>query len=206
MPLQNRVDPFGEIHAVTARGTFYGNRGGCFHRGDQTLKPRRWASRQWIVCVLQFKGRRRALMQPGRFTELFFLDELTALAAGHRPCFECRRADAAVFRDLLVGAGALLPGARVAAMDDLLAGEVQAVLTGASRRERVAPAALPDGALYTAGGAAFVKWQGAARRWTFTGYGAPHCLHETGARLTPAATCAALAAGYQPCPHPSLTH
>jgi len=98
MPLQNRVDPFGELVAVPARGLFMGNRGGRFHTDAQTLATRRWVSRQWICCVLEFKKRRRAVW--GRFyTELFFLDEPTALAAGHRPCFECRRKDAEAFAE-----------------------------------------------------------------------------------------------------------
>src|SRR6202045_5444043 len=97
MPLQNRVNPFGALFAASARGSFFGNRGGRFHTDAKTLTARRWQSRQWICCVLDFKGRRRDVW--GRFyTELFFLDEPTALAAGHRPCFECRRADAEAFR------------------------------------------------------------------------------------------------------------
>src|ERR1700704_2620230 len=96
MPLQNRVDPFGELFATPARGTMFGNRGGRIHTDNQTLTQRRWASRQWIYCVLSFKNRQRDVW--GRYyTELFFLDEVTALAAGHRPCFECRRADAKLF-------------------------------------------------------------------------------------------------------------
>ena len=95
-PLQNRVTPFGDLAAVSARGLFMGNRGGRFHTDVKTLTNRRWASRQWICCVLDFKGRHRNVW--GRFyTELFFLDEPTALAAGHRPCFECRREDAVTF-------------------------------------------------------------------------------------------------------------
>jgi hypothetical protein len=96
-PLQNRVDPFGELVVTPARGVLFGNRGGRFHRDDQTLGRRRWATKQWIACVLQFKGRRRAVWGAG-YTELFFADEVTALAAGHRPCFECRRAEAEAFR------------------------------------------------------------------------------------------------------------
>lgn len=96
MTLQNRVTPFGELTATSARGTMFGNRGGRFHRDDKTLGGRRWASRQWICCVLQFKGRHRDVWGTG-YTELFFLDEATALAAGHRPCFECRRRDAVAF-------------------------------------------------------------------------------------------------------------
>jgi hypothetical protein len=82
VPLQNRVDPFGEIHAVPTRGTLMGNRGGCLHDNRRQLGRRRWTSRRWIACVLAFKGRHRTIMTPGRYTELFFLDEATALAAG----------------------------------------------------------------------------------------------------------------------------
>src|SRR5215472_8961722 len=91
MPLQNRVGPSGDILAVTARGTFMGNRGGAIHNEKREI-VRQYASRRWIACVLEFKGRRRTVMSPNRYTELFFLDEAVALAAGHRPCAECRRA------------------------------------------------------------------------------------------------------------------
>src|SRR6478736_8868570 len=91
-PLRNRVTPLGELVADPARGLVYGNRG-CLH-DDRGRIRRRYAGRRWIACRLEFRGRRRAaLMQPGRYTELFFLDEATALAAGHRPCAECRRPD-----------------------------------------------------------------------------------------------------------------
>src|SRR5436853_7042816 len=96
MPLQNRVSPFGDLFAGPALGLFMGNRGGRFHRDDRTLSSRRWVSRQWICCRLQFNNRHRDVWKTG-YTELFFLDEPTALAAGHRPCFECRRADALAF-------------------------------------------------------------------------------------------------------------
>jgi hypothetical protein len=203
MPLPNRVDPFANIHAVPERGLYLGNRGGCFHRPDQTLKSRRWASQQWIICVLDFKNRRRALMQPGLYTELFFLDEATALAAGHRPCHECRRADAIAFREALASAGALPFSAKVAAMDALIAGEVQSVLKGETSRAQVSPASLPDGAFYAVGDTAFLKQGAHARPWTFAGYGAPRPHPARALRLTPAATCAALSAGYQPALHAS---
>jgi len=90
MPRQNRVTPFGDIVATQQRGTFMGNRG-VLH-GDQGGIQRAWQLRRWIVCVLEFRGRKRRVMTPGRYTELFFLDEATALAAGHRPCAECRHA------------------------------------------------------------------------------------------------------------------
>src|SRR4051794_10872656 len=102
MPRPNRVTPLSEIVADPARGLVYGNRG-CLHDADGRI-VRPFAVRRWIACRLRFKGRRRDLMRPGRYTELFFLDEATALAAGHRPCAECRRRDydalVALWRDL----------------------------------------------------------------------------------------------------------
>jgi hypothetical protein len=84
MPLQNRVSPAGDIFADPARGTFMGNRGGAIHDAERRI-IRPYATRRWITCVLEFKGRRRTIMAPGRYTELFFLDEAVSLAAGHRP-------------------------------------------------------------------------------------------------------------------------
>src|SRR5579863_2821842 len=98
MPRQNRVTPLGELIATPERGLVYGNRG-CLHDADGRIR-RPFQVRRWIACTLEFRGRRRSpLMMPGRYTELFFLDEATALAAGHRPCAECRRADYNRFRD-----------------------------------------------------------------------------------------------------------
>jgi len=94
--LQNRVTPFGEIVATPARGLSMGNRG-ILHDDRRRLGRRRWTHKAWICCVTEFRGRRRQVMAPGRYTELFFLDEAVALAAGHRPCFECRRAAANAF-------------------------------------------------------------------------------------------------------------
>ena len=92
MPLQNRVTPLGEVIAHPARGLVYGNRG-CIHDADGRIRPR-YSVKRWIACRLRFKGWHRSpLMQPGRFTELFLLDEATAFAAGHRPCRECRAPD-----------------------------------------------------------------------------------------------------------------
>ena len=91
MPLQNRVTPLGEIIADPARGHVYGNRG-CLHDAEGRIR-RRYSGKLWIACRLEFKDRRRPLLRPGRYTELFFLDDATALAAGHRPCAECRRED-----------------------------------------------------------------------------------------------------------------
>ncbi|RYG09348.1 MAG: hypothetical protein EOO07_24020 [Chitinophagaceae bacterium] len=94
--IQNRVNPFGDIIYTPARGTWLGNRGQLHGKGKAILVP--FKHKAWIICVLKFKGRRRDIMSPGLWTELFFLDEATALAAGHRPCFECRREDAKRFK------------------------------------------------------------------------------------------------------------
>ena len=114
MPLQNRVTPLGELIADPARGLVYGNRG-CLHDADGRVR-RPWAVKRWIACRLEFKGRRRTqLLQPGRYTELFFLDEATGFAAGHRPCAECRREDYNRFVELV--------GMRADAIDDRLHAE-----------------------------------------------------------------------------------
>ena len=153
MPLQNRVNPFGDVAAISARGLFMGNRGGRFHTDAKTLTARRWASRQWICCVLDFKGRHRDVW--GRFyTELFFLDEPTALAAGHRPCFECRRNDAEAFAGKWREARRLGTRPYAGEMDEVLHGER---LQGRAKRlHRRTIDELPDGA--------FVGWRGQPSR------------------------------------------
>jgi hypothetical protein len=105
MPLQNRVSPAGDIFADPARGTFMGNRGGAIHDAERRI-IRPYATRRWITCVLEFKGRRRTIMAPGRYTELFFLDEAVSLAAGHRPCAECRRDRFNAFKQAWIRSGA----------------------------------------------------------------------------------------------------
>src|SRR5580693_6814741 len=192
MPLQNRVTPFGELMAVPARGTLFGNRGGRFHTDAKTLTARRWASRQWICCVLDFKGRQRDVW--GRFyTELFFLDEPTALAAGHRPCFECRRQAAKAFI-------AAFPGApsHVEAMDDALHNE--RVENRRKRLWRTRLRDLPDGAMIARDGRTYALHSGALLAWSFAGYGAPAPLNPDAVVdvLTPPSTVAALKRGYKP--------
>src|SRR6204780_4286748 len=125
MPLQNRVTPSGEIIATPHRGMFTGNRGIIHDPATKTLLRRRWSSNAWLTCVCEFRGRRRKVMGGRSWTELFFLDEATAFAAGHRPCFFCRRDDANTFR------AAWQRGNRTGAK---LAREIDAVL----HRERLA--------------------------------------------------------------------
>lgn len=204
MPLQNRVDPFGELFADPARGIFMGNRGGRFHTPARTLTARRWASRQWICCVLAFKGRHRDVW--GQFyTELFFLDEPTALAAGHRPCFECRRQEAESFADYWRIAHRLRRRPRAAEMDQVL--HCERLRGRAKRRHRRGIDGLPDGAVIALDGAAFAVRGDALLRWTPEGYRA-RVRRPRGTMvdvLTPPATLKVLAAGYQPRWHPSAT-
>ena len=191
-PLQSRVDPFGQLHAVSARGLLMGNRGGRFHKPDQSLGKRRWASRQWIACVCQFKGRQREVWKTG-YTELFFLDEVTALAAGHRPCFECRRADALAFQARF-GTG----GMRAAEMDHVLHAERLAI----SRPLVHAPKDMPEGTVFASGKGILAKRGAELLPWSFAGYSPPV---EFGSGplelLTPPAIVAVLARGYQPLWH-----
>jgi hypothetical protein len=203
MPLQNRVDPFGQLLVTPARGLFMGNRGGRFHTDAQTLTTRRWVSRQWICCVTQFKARQRQVW--GRFyTELFFLDEPTALAAGHRPCFECRRQNAEAFAEYWRQAQNLKRRPSAAGMDQVLHRER---LDGkAKRHHRRSIKDLPDGAFIALDGAAFAVHGNALLRWTAAGY-AQRMMRSHGGMadvLTPPAILDVLRAGYRPNWHPSV--
>src|SRR5512141_2915473 len=109
MPRQNRVTPFSKLIATPARGTLMGNRGALHN--DQGQIRRQFQGQRWIICLLEFKGRRRSIMMPGQYTELFFLDEATALAAGHRPCAECQRERFNLFREFWAAANPELAGA-----------------------------------------------------------------------------------------------
>jgi hypothetical protein len=202
MPLQNRVDPFGELFATAARGLFMGNRGGRIHTDDKKLTRRRWASRQWICCVLEFKGRQRDVW--GRYyTELFFLDEVTALAAGHRPCFECRRKDAEDFAERWQEVFRLGARPRAPEMDTILQAER---LNGRAKRTHGREIdELPDGAMIAWNGGAWAVRGDELLHWTPTGYDRrqrrPRGINVDA--LTPPAILAVLKAGYAPRWHPS---
>src|SRR4051812_11316619 len=171
MPLPNRVTPFGELVADPARGGLFGNRGGRFHdSATRSLGRRRWASKQWICCVLAFKDRHRAVW--GRsYTELFFLDEVTALAAGHRPCHECRRAAARAFRAAAVDGLGLAATPLFPEIDARLHAER---LDGRRQRHHHLPAeTLPQGAMLALGEAAFAIRGAGMLPWTPSGYGPP---------------------------------
>ncbi|PTW62382.1 hypothetical protein C8N35_101424 [Breoghania corrubedonensis] len=203
MPLQNRVTPDGTIIATPARGLFMGNRGGRIHDpATRTLTSRRFASRRWICCETAFKGRHRTVMGAG-YTELFFLDEPTALSAGHRPCFECRRAAANAFARYWQQAHGL--GAPPDA--DTMDRQLHAERLGA--RPEAALDLLPDGA------AVLVKEDAAQRPafvrgdcllvWQAEGYGQKLARPRGIALplLTPPSIVAVLDAGYLPHWHPS---
>jgi hypothetical protein len=202
MPLQNRVTPTGDIIADPNRGIFTGNRGIIHDPATKTLLKKRWSSPAWITCVCEFRGWRRQVMARRSWTELFFLDEATAFAAGHRPCFFCRRDDANRFR------AAWEKGNGV---KDIRAKESDAVLHR-ERLERgkkrfhplpVPIAELPDGAMVQAGAESFLIVQGAALLWSMAGYRkAAHAIKDA-MLLTPPSTLRAISAGYRPVLHAS---
>ena len=204
MPLQNRVAPTGEIVAVDARGTLMGNRG-CLHRPDRTLGVARWRSKMWIACRLEFKGRRRDPMPPGRWTALFFLDEATALAAGHRPCAECRREDFNAFAEAWGRAQGLARPPRAPEMDARLHAERVDRRTRRQRTTRSRVGDLPDGAMVRHDGAIGLLLGGRVLPWSFAGYGEAVALRPpTNVEvLTPPSALAAIASGYRPGVHPT---
>lgn len=203
MPLQNRVTPLGDVVATSQRGTFTGNRGIIHDPANRTLLKRRWSSRAWITCLCEFRGRRRAVMARQSWTELFFLDEATAFAAGHRPCFFCRRDDANLFRAAWSRGNAVSPP-RAREMDDVLHAER---LDGRVKRlhELQGPVAeLPDGAMVQANGESYLMAGGRALRWSFDGYFEVTAPLVAPKLITPPSTLRALAAGYRAALHASV--
>jgi hypothetical protein len=178
-----------------------GNRGGKFHRDDRTLASRRWVSRQWICCVLEFKGRQRDVWG-GYYTELFFLDEVTALAAGHRPCFECRRKDAERFALLFSGKKRR---ASAGAMDKIL--HAERLDGNAKRSHRARLDDLPDGAMISLDGEAFAVRGNRLLLWTAESYSQSQSRPRGMAVdvLTPPSILAVLRCGYGPLWHPSAS-
>ena len=201
MPLQNRVTPTGDIVATPHRGMFTGNRGIIHDPATKTL-TRRWASPAWLTCVCEFRGRRREVMGGRSWTELFFLDEATSLAAGHRPCFYCRRDDANRFR------AAWQHGNGVS---NVLAPDIDAVLhcerlDHRSKRRHALPMParqLPDGAMLEQGAQIYLIAKSRALLWTSAGYRTADPALEGALLLTPPSSLRALVAGYRPVLHPS---
>jgi len=210
LPRQNRVTPFGEIIATPQRGTFMGNRG-ILHDADGHIR-RKWVLKRWIVCVLQFRDRKRTVMTPNRYTELFFLDEATALAAGHRPCAECRHArfiDFCQAWKAAHGGSKNSPRPTADEMDEQL--HVERVNPDRSKRSHPDQLQdLPDGTLFTlpaAGDDAWLVWNGEIVKWSPGGYRErrPRPKKLNVRVLTPPSIVRAIQAGYTPEIHVSAT-
>jgi hypothetical protein len=191
VPLQNRVTPLGELIAHPARGLVYGNRG-CLHDAEGRIR-RRWATKRWIACRLEFRGWHRGpLMQPGKYTELFFLDEATAFSAGHRPCALCRREDYRRFTAMFEASGA-----------DAIDAELHAERLAGPWRG--APA---DGAFVLEDGEPWLVLRGELRRWTPAGYRDRRPLPVWTRVITPPSFVEVLRRGWEgaavPLLHPSV--
>src|SRR5260370_10230714 len=200
-PLQNRVTPTGDIIATPHRGLFTGNRGIIHDPAARTLLRRRWASQAWLICVCEFRGRRREVMGGRSWTELFFLDEATALAAGHRPCFFCRRRDALRFRAAWEEGNCV---SRVLARD-IDAALHRERLSGGKKRlhARAMPLEqLPDGAMVQQGTESFLIVRSRALLWSPAGYLTAQYAPQDAILLTPPSPLRAFPTGSHPLLHP----
>lgn len=200
MPLQNRVTPMGEIVALPGRGLMMGNRGVLHDDARQIVRATQ--VKRWIACRLEFRGRRRTIMKPHSYTELFFLDEATAFAAGHRPCAECRNADYKRFRAFWLDRVGGSP--RAEAIDAVLHAER---LDGRAKRTwRADVATLPDGTFVSIDGVAHIVWRGELAAWSESGYGERQArpAHGEVEVLTPPSIVAVFEAGYRPGVHDTL--
>lgn len=210
MPLQNRVTPYGEIVAVSERGLLMGNRGVLHNDARQIVRP--YQVQRWIACRTEFRGRHRQVMRPGSYTELFFLDEATAFAAGHRPCAECRHEDYLRFKSAWASSstGALV-GPRAEQMDAVLHAQRLMTDEGAHRPSRKRTyedeiATLPDGTMLDIDGVAWLLWRGALHQWSPAGYtfSRPEPRGGRVPIVTPQALVEVLRAGYELMVHPSV--
>jgi hypothetical protein len=200
MPLQNRVTPTGDILPLAGRGTIMGNRGVLHNANAQVIRP--WQVRRWIACVLEFRGRHRAVMQANRWTELFFLDEATAFSAGHRPCAECRNADYKRFRALWERVHGTVEGVDV--IDNVL--HVSRLQSGIKRTYGARIDDLPDGTFVMIDGAPWLIWHERVYQWSDRGYVEDRKppRDDVVEVLTPEPIVAIFAAGYVPAVHPSV--
>jgi hypothetical protein len=206
MPLQNRVDPFGAIFRSPARGTMMGNRGGALHNQNREI-VRQSKGNRWIACVLEFKGRKRTVMSPGRYTELFFLDEAVAFAAGHRPCAECRRFRFTAFQNAWKRWATASPSGlpRASEMDtELHRSRIdrrgRKITYQAELRE------LPNGCFVEIDGSAYLVWDNALHLWAPERYSARDARPDrlTVTVLTPKPIVECFNQGYEPEIHSSL--
>ncbi len=170
MPLQNRIDPWGQLNAVNARGTLMGNRGILADHEGHIVAP--WRHRAWVTCRLEFKRRHRDVFSQGHYSELFFLDEATAFAAGHRPCAECRHDRYQEFKRIWCAANrpGVDPRSVKAALIDAQLHQERASRGGGKVTYSAALASLPDGVMVELRGSAWLVWRGRLHRWSHSGY------------------------------------
>jgi hypothetical protein len=196
VPLQNRVTPFGEIVALAGRGTLMGNRGVLHDEGRRIVRP--WRVKRWIACVLEFGGRHREVMAPHRYTELFFLDEVTALAAGHRPCAECRREAYRRFQASWIAYHGKPSDAD--SMDRRLHADRLEDERKRTYRDEISN--LPDGVYVSADRAAWLLWRDQLHAWSDAGYARRQRAERGEVEvLTPRSIVGVLVAGYRPQVH-----
>lgn len=199
MPRQNRVTPFSTLIATSDRGTFMGNRG-CLHDANKQIQ-RQFQGKRWIICLLDFKGRKRSIMTPGQYTELFFLDESTALAAGHRPCAECQRERFNLFREIWAKANPEIAGTPPPAATTLDAYLHAERLAAVRQTHRFCNSIdnLPDGTFVADNEQiAYLVLRNQLLRWSPAGYAYPPlpAIRYPARVLTPASVVRTLAAGY----------
>jgi hypothetical protein len=203
MPLQNRVDPYGNLFRTPARGTFMGNRGGALH-DEQREIVRTFKERRWIACLLEFRGRKRTVMSPDRYTELFFLDETVAFAAGHRPCAECRWERFKAFQAAWKRATRALELPRAAQMDT----ELHCARIDWQRKKVTYETeldSLPDGSFVAIDGSAYLVWDDALFLWTPERYARKERRRGGSVRvLTPQPIIRCFRQGYVPEVHDSV--
>lgn len=200
MPFQNRVQPTGDIIADPARGDFIGNRG-IIHRDDQTLGTARWSHKAWICCTLDWQGRKRRMMQGRNWTELFFLDEAVAMAAGHRPCGYCRRKDYVHFVEAWADHTGVRP--KAPEIDKILHAARVVSRTRTQKRSIAQLQELPLGAMILRNGTTYLVQQDTILPYQRARYGLPEIRinHETVTVLTPEPMLSTIRAGYIPALH-----
>lgn len=198
--LQNRVDPFGAIIATSARGSWMGNRGVIHNESKQIIRP--FKHKAWVICQLEFKGRKRVVMTPDRWTELFFLDEATALTAGHRPCFECRKEDAKRFKSCWIKGNPshhFTPATSINDIDEIIHRErIDHEKKKVVHQRKVSET--PDGTFILMNDHPYLLCKGQLHRWTPFGY--EDVMTVSGSYLltilTPNSIVNAIQAGYVP--------
>ena len=201
MPLQNRVDPWGKLNAVPMRGSLMGNRGILHNESRQIVRP--WAGKSWVTCALQFKDNQQPgkVFSDGSYSELFFIDEATAFAAGHRPCNYCRKLRYAEFKSAWLRANRpdAVGNTPITEVDKALHAE-RAIPGGGKVMFSAAVKDLPSGTMFEHEGAAFLVWKGAIHRWSFDGYTPSSLQVDTQAVnvLTPASIVRMYANGFIP--------